>query len=85
MRVAVDAALKQNSIEIAQALVDSCLGGHMMAGRLLYMIAVDKVKLTAEEIKQTRSLALKWAEEDEWTPEASERIAETTAGSLEPE
>lgn len=85
MRDAVEKVLKTDCDKLARALADSCITGHMMAGRLLYMIATDKAKLTAEEIKQTHSLALQWAEEEEWTPEASEQIAETTAGGFEPE
>lgn len=72
MRAAVEAQLLTQSVEIAQALVKSCLAGHMMAGRLLYLIAVDKIKVTAEEARKERCLANQWLPEPEWMSNSDE-------------
>ncbi len=85
MRAAVEKVLFEKAEELAKALVLSCLKGHMMAGRLLYMIGVDKVKADPEQVQKTRCIADFWKDEDEWTPEASEQNAETNSGSREPE
>jgi len=85
MRAAVEKVLFEKAEELAKALVLSCLKGHMMAGRLLYMIGVDKVKADPEQVQKTRCIADIWKDEDEWTPEASEQNAETNSGSREPE
>lgn len=85
MRVAADKALLDNSEGIATGLVNSAKDGHMMAARLLYMIANDQVRMTAAEIKQARSLAAEWAAERKWLSDVRQKIAETPDANPEPE
>jgi hypothetical protein len=85
MRHAADEVLLTNSAVVAQALVDSAIEGHMMAARLLYLIANDELTMTAEEIRKRKSLAALWRAELDFEAEMKQLGAETQDGSHEPE
>ncbi|HVZ83544.1 MAG TPA: hypothetical protein VG893_07690 [Terracidiphilus sp.] len=85
MRDAADKALRDNSTGIANGLVQSAKEGHMMAARLLYMIANDQVRMTAAEVKKARSLAAEWAAEREWLGNMQKPLAQAPDSSPEPE
>ncbi len=85
MRDAADQALKTSSTLIAGGLVKSATAGHMMAARLLYMIANDQVRMTAAEIKQARSLAAEWATEQKWLSDVRQKTAEIPDTGPKPE
>jgi hypothetical protein len=85
MRDAADKALQENSEGIATGLVNSAKEGHMMAARLLYMIANDQVRMTAAEIKKARSLAAEWATERQWLSNMRKPLAEVANAGSESE
>lgn len=86
MRVAADIVLQEKSLEIANALAQSSMDGHIQSARFLYELAEENEKLgPAEGARKLRSLADEWAAEPEWLAELREEDAETAGGSREPE
>ncbi|HTB98161.1 MAG TPA: hypothetical protein VK716_14210 [Terracidiphilus sp.] len=85
MRDAVEEVFLLKAKSIVEALVQSCLKGHVMAGRLLYLFGVGKGNATTEQVQKAACLADYWEDQEEWTPKACEQKAETNAGSREPE
>jgi len=87
LRLAAEIILQLKALEIAEALCESSLEGHILSTKFLYELCLERERLGEgqDPAQHRKNLIDQWAEEDEWTPEASEQIAETTAGSLEPE
>ncbi len=86
MRVAADIILQLKSLEIADALAQSSLDGHIQSARFLYELAGELEKLApVEGAHRLRSLASEWAAEPDWLAELREEDAETAGGSREPE
>lgn len=68
MRLAADNALKQHCLEIAKALVNSSLKGHIQSARFLYFLAEGQQKLEAAQVVETlHSLAIELAQQPEWS------------------
>ncbi len=86
MRIAADIVLREKSLDIADALADSSLQGHIQCAKFLYDLAERYgayAQKQAEE--QSHSIATQWEAEAEWTQESSEETAETNGGSREAE
>lgn len=85
MRNSADKALQTFSKKICDALVDKATTGHMLAARLLYLIAIDQLKGKPADLGKALLMANEWAAEKKWLEEVTEQTAETTNGSREPE
>jgi hypothetical protein len=72
MRLAADNALKQHCLEIAKALVNSSIKGHIQSARFLYFLAEGQQKLEAAQVVETlHSLAIELAQQPEWSDPAN--------------
>jgi hypothetical protein len=86
LRQAASMVLEDQSLEIALALADSSIDGHIQCAKFLYDLAKLQEELGKTEVaRKTRSLASEWADEPQWTDKPPEEAAETGDGSHEPE
>jgi hypothetical protein len=85
MRDAANRQLLEDCNEIVKGLSASAQKGRIMAARLLYLIACERMRITAEELKKRKSLAAEWEAEEEWRAEMQTDRGETGSGCLEPE
>jgi hypothetical protein len=84
-----DAALKlvdRDAEKIAQSLLDSAIGGHVLSARLLVELAEGQADPEEAENKRSqRTLAMDLAEEPQWEGDSLETQAEIARASHEPE
>jgi hypothetical protein len=86
LREAADMILDRDSVDIAEALGESCKGGHIQSIKFLYDLAELAAQLgECEGASKFRSLALRLAAEPEWPGESPEDDAKVFAVSREPE
>ena len=83
MRAAADKALQDHCTGIANGLAIAAEAGHMMAARLLYLIANDLLMMTAEDIRKRKSLAAMLLGETQFQSELMED-AENAGRTLDP-
>lgn len=86
MRQAADEVLKDKCMDIAFALANSSMEGHIQSSKFLYDLAVGNQKLGPVEVaRQLDSLATRLESEPQWPAALSEDTAETWMGGREPE
>jgi hypothetical protein len=85
MRQAADEVLRDRCMDIAFALANSSIDGHIQSSKFLYELADENQKLGPVEIvQQFHSVATDFANEPEWTGDPSEESLEEAVGSVEP-
>jgi len=86
MRDAADMFLDEKCVEIAEALVNSAIAGHIQSARFLFALADGQRAITDGEMKrQLSSLAIVLDADPQWVSERSEETAELGSGGPEPE
>lgn len=71
LRRAADMVLEDKSLDIAFALVESCLKGHIQSARFLYLLADGQQKLEAAQVVEAlNSLAIELTQQPEWSETA---------------
>ncbi|HVC45998.1 MAG TPA: hypothetical protein VND90_02010 [Terracidiphilus sp.] len=86
MRLAADKVLKQNCTEIAQALVNSSIEGHIQSARFLYFLAEGQQKLEAAQVVETlHSLAIELAQQPEWSEPAKTETLNPAGDASQPQ
>lgn len=86
MRRAADLVLEDKSVEIALALAQSSIEGHIQSARFLYLLAEGQQKLEADQVVETlHSLAIQLAQQPEWSEPADEDSAHPPDGTPQPQ
>lgn len=86
MRLAADLVLEEKCIEIARALADSSIKGHIQSARFLYLLAEGRHQLEAAKVVETlQSLAIQLTQQPEWSEPADEDSAHTPDGASQPQ
>ena len=76
MRLAADMVLEEKCIEIARALADSSIKGHIQSARFLYLLAEGRHKIEAAKVVETlQSLAIELAMQPDWREPAKPEAA----------